>query len=412
MNIIILHFRLILPCLFVCFSLIVNAQDVSNVRFEQVGKQIHIYYDLEGEGTYDISVYCSEDDGKSYGNELIYVTGAIGKDQIPDANKMIVWNVLKERENLSGNIRFKVVGLNKMKANLKNGQDVYDKSCIACHLKGVAGAPAIVDKDRWVQVAIKGINVLYQQTIAGHQGDYGVMPAKGTCSDCSNQDIFDAIGYLVYISGVITEEPIDWKLIGNNYLEIFDDSKLQINFGVFTDKRDKQIYKWVKIGKQIWMAENLNYKTSNSWQYDNNSTNGYIYGRLYAWAAATIACPSGWHLPDDEEWKTLEMHMGMSQNEADDTGFRGTNEGKKLKDISGWYSEGNGTNAVGFSALPGGYFRTNGYFYRLGSYGYWWSAAANGSANAKTRRLTYNTDDVHRNNNNKDYGFSVRCLRD
>jgi hypothetical protein len=91
-------------------------------------------------------------------------------------------------------------------------------------------------------------------------------------------------------------------------------------------------YAVVTIGDQTWMAENLNYETSDSWGFFNNGSNCDVYGRLYTWDAAMSACPSGWHLPSDNEWKTLEMFLGMSQSEADDTGWRGSDEGGKLKE--------------------------------------------------------------------------------
>ena len=102
--------------------------------------------------------------------------------------------------------------------------------------------------------------------------------------------------------------------------------------GDFKDARDGNIYKWVKIGNQVWMAENLNCNTSNSWWYNNSSENGDVYGRLYTWDAALTACPDGWHLPSNKEWKTMEMALGMSQSEADNTGLRGTYEGGKMKE--------------------------------------------------------------------------------
>jgi hypothetical protein len=86
--------------------------------------------------------------------------------------------------------------------------------------------------------------------------------------------------------------------------------------GTFTDPRDGQTYATIKINSQTWFAENLNYVTSNSWSYNNDTANGNIYGRLYIWEAALTACPSGWSLPSDDQWKQMEMALGMSQKKA------------------------------------------------------------------------------------------------
>ena len=180
----------------------------------------------------------------------------------------------------------------------------------------------------------------------------------------------------------------------------------------FTDPRDGQVYATVVIGTQTWFAENLNYETTTgSWWYDNLETNGAIYGRLYTWDAAMVACPSGYHLPTDEEWKTMEMALGMSQSEADDTGYRGTNEGEKMKSTSGWYNNGNGTNSSGFNALPGGYRYYNGSFYHLGINGYWWSSTEGSGTLAWYRSLHYYGDQVNRNYYYKTGGYSVRCIK-
>ena len=94
--------------LFLLLSLLSFSQQITNIHFEQEGKQIHIYYDLEGEGFFNVKVYCSEDNGNTWGKQLEKVKGAVGENQMPDKNKMIIWDVLQEREELSGNLRFKV----------------------------------------------------------------------------------------------------------------------------------------------------------------------------------------------------------------------------------------------------------------------------------------------------------------
>ena len=140
-----------------------------------------------------------------------------------------------------------------------------------------------------------------------------------------------------------------------------------------TDSRDVQTYNTVLIGSQCWMKENLNYATGNSWCWGNNSSNCDTYGRLYDWATIMNGesssngvpsgvqgiCPTGWHVPSDEEWKILEgtvdSQYGVGDPEWDDTGYRGYDAGNNLKSTNGWNLGGNGTDSYGFTALPGGY---------------------------------------------------------
>ncbi|MCK4344758.1 MAG: caspase family protein [Bacteroidales bacterium] len=186
--------------------------------------------------------------------------------------------------------------------------------------------------------------------------------------------------------------------------------------GAFTDTRDNEDYKWVKIGSQTWMAENLNYKTAyGSWCYDNKESNCNTYGRLYIWETARRVCPDGWHLPTDEEWKKLERHLGMSQAEADEGSLRGTDEGGKLKEtgLRLWKSPNRGSNnETGFSALPGGFRSTNSYYYSKGSTANFWSSAEGNSNTAWVRELSCYNSGVDRYHDDKVVGFSVRCVRD
>ena len=140
--------------------------------------------------------------------------------------------------------------------------------------------------------------------------------------------------------------------------------------------------------------------------------NHKTYGVLYNWETAQNVCPDGYHLPTDDEWKELEMQLGMTQADANKTGWRGT-IGDQLKSETGWKDNGNGTNESGFNALPGGNrYYSDGTFGNAGNYGNWWSATQSSGSNA-WRRLLYNDDaGVSRGGYYKSGGVSVRCLRD
>jgi uncharacterized protein (TIGR02145 family) len=181
--------------------------------------------------------------------------------------------------------------------------------------------------------------------------------------------------------------------------------------GYFIDSRDGQEYGFIDINSQTWMAENLNYETAISWTYNNDPANGNIYGRLYTWEEALTVCPSGWSLPSDDQWKQMEMALGMSRSEADDIGWRGTDEGKKMKSTSGWNLSGNGTNSSGFNAIPGG--RLSERFIHFGKGAAWWSSSEYSGTDAWGRGRSYDYDQSFRGHNNpKTSGFSVRCLKD
>jgi len=202
----------------------------------------------------------------------------------------------------------------------------------------------------------------------------------------------------------------------------------------FTDSRDGQFYSTVQIGTQCWMAENLNVGTRidgannqidngtmEKYCYDDDVANCDTYGGLYQWdemmqyttdTAVQGICPDGWHLPTDNEWKTMEMELGMSQSEANGAGYRGTDEGEKMKSTSGWLYNGNGTNTSGFTALPGGVRYFDGGFEEPGTNGDWWSSTMYDGLNSVTRDLEESSDQVGRYGEYKTNGFSVRCLKD
>ena len=146
-----------------------------------------------------------------------------------------------------------------------------------------------------------------------------------------------------------------------------------ISYGEFKDGRDGQIYKTVKIGDQVWMAENLNYDYNTgsvkSTCYQNSADSCFKYGKLYTWEAAKTACPKGWHLPTKDEWRALIIYAGDSIDAK-----------TKLKSTSGWENTaanayGNGTDDFGFSLLPGGFFEVlNEDFFPSGYYTSLWCA--------------------------------------
>ena len=207
---------------------------------------------------------------------------------------------------------------------------------------------------------------------------------------------------------------------------------------------DGNSYKTVKIGEQIWMAENLkvtqyrngdpipNLTDENDWQnteqgaycnckYDNRGDDVETYGRLYNWYAVDDKrglAPRGWHIPTDDEIKELEMHLGMSQEEADGRTRRGTNEGSKLAGMADLWSDGNLENnpefgTSGFDFLPGGYRGvSSGQYVSMGNSGYFWSSTEQHHNTAWHRSLGYAYSVINRVGNSRRHGFSVRCIKD
>lgn len=199
---------------------------------------------------------------------------------------------------------------------------------------------------------------------------------------------------------------------------------------------DGNVYQTIQIGDQLWMAENLKvtryrngdpiiHETDNSaWlgqksgaycTYDNDNGNVDKYGLLYNWYAVVDTrriAPSGWHVPTDAEWKELELHLGMSQTEANNTGWRGSGEGSKLKAASSWNYNGNGTNESGFSALAGGYRSYFGTFNDIGSRAEFWADSQSNTGHIWTRSLIYSSQKVYRFDGNRGRGFAIRLIKD
>jgi len=193
----------------------------------------------------------------------------------------------------------------------------------------------------------------------------------------------------------------------------------------FTDSRDGKKYKAVKIGSQIWIAENLNYDMPGSKCYDNNPDNCNKYGRLYDWETAMKACPSGWHLPSNVEWASL--YRFADGTSGTDIPYESPTAGKYLKATSGWTdsdgnSAGNGEDKFGFSALPGGLDGFIGVF-GVGRSGTWWSSSENDTLSTHAYCQSINSDFGRKFSDNGDGAYwghdqktkslySVRCVKD
>ncbi len=181
----------------------------------------------------------------------------------------------------------------------------------------------------------------------------------------------------------------------------------EVTTGTMIDSRDGQTYKTVTIGTQTWMAQNLNYETDSSFCYGDTLANCSKYGRLYTWAAATTACPEGWHLPTKADFETLITAVG-----------RQSTAGKMLKSTSGWNDyggeSGNGSDAFAFSALPAGFRDNDGSYYSEGYYASFRSSTEDLSLSNSAYHMSLNhyNGDATLSYASKDAGSSVRCLKD
>ncbi len=209
---------------------------------------------------------------------------------------------------------------------------------------------------------------------------------------------------------------------------IYANSSFGQQFGTFTDTRDEKVYKTVVIGTQTWMAENLNVatfrngdpipeaKTTEKWEkagiegkpawcyYNNNPSNGLIYGKLYNWYAVNDPrgiSPDGFHVPSDKEWSVLIEFLSNNND-----------SGSQMKNTNGWSENGNGTNSIGFSGFPGGIRDNDGYFNHIDNKGYWWSSSESKINNAWYRSIYSYSDNTFRGSELMSVGFSLRCIRD
>ena len=245
------------------------------------------------------------------------------------------------------------------------------------------------------------VRCLKDDSISSSSKD-NVKSSSSRCEDCKDETISS--------DSSATQKPA-WDYLNPN-----------IDYGEFVDDRDGQIYKTVKIGDQVWMAENLNFKTKYSWcggVPDEDEGDCSKYGRLYTWGAAVGksgeacgyddicglsgnvrgVCPEGWHLPDTTEWNTLFFDAVGGLQKANNA----------LKSQTGW--EYNGTDTYGFSALPTGVRDYTGYISVANAE--FWSVTERDFHEVYGMRLHYFANrEARRSYYGKSYAIAIRCLKD
>ena len=243
----------------------------------------------------------------------------------------------------------------------------------------------------------------------GAKGDSGVAGSAG----CSAVKVSDGVKITCPDGNSFTlRNGTDGKDGNDGYID-----------GWILDYRDKHLYRTVTIGKQTWMAENLNYEVeTGSSCYNDTLSNCQKYGRFYTWAAAVGKsedecgygkycnlgnekvrgiCPEGWHLPDTTEWGELNKAVGGREM-----------AGKKLKSTEGWNNGGNGTDDFGFSAVPISYREANGDYRPFGVNAFFMSSEQDTVGNMYDFYMGHDYTKTDYGHCGKNLAFPIRCLKD
>ena len=243
----------------------------------------------------------------------------------------------------------------------------------------------------------------------GAKGDSGVAGSAG----CSAVEVSDGVKITCPDGNSFTlRNGTDGKDGNDGYID-----------GWILDSRDKHLYRTVTIGKQTWMAENLNYEVeTGSSCYNDTLSNCQKYGRFYTWAAAVGKsedecgygkycnlgnekvrgiCPEGWHLPDTTEWGELNKAVGGRET-----------AGKKLKSTEGWNNGGNGTDDFGFSAVPISYREANGDYRPFGVNAFFMSSEQDTVGNMYDFYMGHDYTKTDYGHCGKNLAFPIRCLKD
>lgn len=170
----------------------------------------------------------------------------------------------------------------------------------------------------------------------------------------------------------------------------------------FVDPRDGQQYAMVKINDSVWLAENFRFRAEDSWPYENNLEYESVYGRLYTWKAAQKACPRGWHLPSDDEWKALEKSLKIPDHQLDKTDYRipaGQKEFDRFKETFNL-------------EMSGCRKHEDGRFLGLNWFAFFWTSTPHKKIYAWKRAFDKKEPGIGRHTFNKKNGCAVRYVRD
>jgi uncharacterized protein (TIGR02145 family) len=193
----------------------------------------------------------------------------------------------------------------------------------------------------------------------------------------------------------------------------------QSNTGSFTDTRDGTVYRWVRIGDQIWMAENIRFRSeAGSVCWNNDEAECATRGRFYNWETAMRIAPAGWHLPSEAEWQHLEARLGLTAEQIADTqlerGGDANTVASRLKQQGAWPTEHEGspisiTNDTKFSAVPTGFYALNEFTHD--GHTAWWTSTEVGDK-AWIHTVSFHDNKLRRATNKKEFFFPVRLVRD